>query len=120
MRSRCVFCREPTGDTVGDALIAHALRSMLRGESGTRPTAGPEREAAPGIVDRIAGRLSKGQPSLAFSTAVCADCKEGWLACVAERARPLVASLIQGHASRLDAEDQTRVAAWAAAIAVIG
>lgn len=64
--------------------------------------------------DQGSFRRQRRKPSSVKPKIVCADCNNGWMSQLQERAKPDLVPLFRGEVTTLDQEAQARVASWLA------
>jgi len=111
----CIFC-DATGVTKAH-VFAESWTSLF-----DEPNDTCEHEVVHRYVDPVTGErrvLKRAKTFALFSRKVCGGCNSGWLNELEGRVRPLMAHFAGNTSITLDAEEQTDLALWSVAAALI-
>jgi len=110
---KCIFCPSPgplTDEHIwGDWILngGHVPRTQNKHKASFTVI------NRPGVADERMVHTKAGDPLGANIRIVCAECNNGWMSRVQERAKPQLIPLLKGNAWALGVNAQRAIAAWA-------
>lgn len=111
----CVFCRRDVRLTA-EHVFAQWMQPWLDdpdGRSGTHTRA----TILPGTDSDE--HMHAGRPATLTVRSVCAECNNGWMSQVEDRAQPFIETMLRGHARTYYDDGRTRLATWLVKTALV-
>jgi hypothetical protein len=118
-RKHCVFCLEAPSNMTGEHVWGDWVTSHLPRTSNKHNHANVY-VPRPGEPEPAKVRIRAGDPLSSQVKVVCDRCNSGWLNRIQQKARPLLLSLFEGATHQIDADAQSKIAAWIAMATMTG
>jgi hypothetical protein len=113
----CIYCGSPAISR--EHIIATQIIDVLRCDPrGFREPTRLYVTLPSGESQTIHGRMSRGRPTLEYTTRVCEKCNNGWMNIIDADAMPYLTPMIEGREIVLDTAAQVGLALWAIKVVV--